>query len=96
MTDTSAAPETGLKSALETSLRFDHSDWTFDQLLKRKADLLGNARAIDELTPDELSEFHACSVRLRQIAQPAGKPATRSKKAAAAPVSAASVADDFT
>lgn len=86
-------PETGLKSAFEASLSVDLSDLSFDDCLKRKTALLGNARSLDQLEESELIEFHALCVRLRHLQQPAGKPAAKSKKTV---TTAAAVASDFT
>jgi len=97
MTDTvspAPTPETGLRTALEQSLS-PVVDLSLDDCLRRKKELLGDARSFQELTPEELEEFHALSMRLRQLAQPAGKPAARPKGAKPAPVSAAAVLDDF-
>lgn len=90
---TDALPDTGLKSAFEASLAIDVSHLDQDGLLKRKAELLGDARSFDQLTIEQATEFHACCVRLRHLAQPAGKPPAKSKKTV---TSAASVVDDFT
>jgi hypothetical protein len=89
----------GLAVALEASLTLpDLEDKSFDWLLTRKAELLGNSRSLQELTQHELLEFHAVCIRLRQSTQPAGKPqTTRSTrtKAAKGPISMDLIGDDF-
>lgn len=93
MTDTSTpAAASGLATALETSLS-PLAEMDFDTCLRRKTELLGDARSLEQLTEPELIEFHAICVRLRHLQQPAGKPAAKSKKTV---TTAASVADDFT
>jgi len=61
-----ANPEAGPKRALE--------DWGFDQLISRKADLLGDARSLNELTELELLEFHSICKELTHRSTTAGKP----------------------
>lgn len=89
---TEPTPPSGLATALAESLS-PTMDLDFDACLRRKTELLGDARSITELTEAELIEFHTLCVRLRHLQQPAGKPAAKSKKTV---TSAASVADDFT
>lgn len=67
-------PDSGLADALRASLG-PIAEWNFDKCLRRKAELLGDARSFNDLSEPELEEFHAICVRLRQMQQPAGKPA---------------------
>lgn len=88
------APDTGLKSALTASLTAI-ADMDLNACLKRKVELLGDARSYDHLSPDELIEFHALSVRLRQMTQAAGKPAAAKRGRPSTKTDVAAVADDF-
>lgn len=88
---TTPTPDTGLATALAASLSPD-AELDLDACLRRKAELLGDARSLTELTEAELIEFHTLCTRIRGLSQTAGKPAARSKKTV---TSVDSVADDL-
>lgn len=89
----------GLEAALEASLALpDLEEKSFDWLLTRKSELLGNSRSYDELTEPEILEFHAICMRLRALSQSAGKPSTTKAtkaKAAKRTISMDQIGDDF-
>jgi hypothetical protein len=89
----------GLEAAFAASIALpDLEDKSFDWLLQRKADLLGNSRSYAELSQQELMEFHAICLRLKHAGQTAGKPSTsRATRARSAkgPISADLIGDDF-
>lgn len=88
-----ATSPSGLDDALAASLS-GVADLDQDACLRRKAELLGNARSLHELTEPELKEFHAISVRLRQLTTSAGKPAATPRRKAA-PTTVAELGDEF-
>lgn len=58
------------------------NDPSFEQLIARKAELLSNGKSLEDLSVEQITEFHSICMSLRLKARPAGKPKSDASVAA--------------